>query len=302
MDYEILERIGEAGSVLPSLESVRQKSMVFTNAFAPANDTIVSVPSIIHGEKFAAALPISESILLMKGGKNGVVQFGSGSNLFSVLQSKKNQIAIIGWYFPYQRIFGDVADIIYSTSSLDYNYFGEELSIATKARNIIFDILPFEKRKRHLGSFSNMEKSLDCALDSDRYQLIFCHFPLPHLPKATADSFDISVESAMQKYLFNLNLADEMLGRVIRKLESMPPVRDALVIITSDHHFRKKRYPFNLSDKRVPLFLWRMREPRSQIITNSFNSKDLGIIVNQFLDEGSVWRPNSANEILYHNN
>jgi hypothetical protein len=87
-------------------------------------------------------------------------------------------------------------------------------------------------------AFDEMRQRAIALATDTRYQLVFMHFPIPHLLSfwdrrggkySTADS---------SSYLDNLALADRTLGEIRTALEHAGQWNDTLVLVTSDHPLR----------------------------------------------------------------
>src|SRR5207249_971555 len=95
------------GLQLPELDRIRAESLYATNAFPPGGATYLSLPALFTGLPITEAVPSSPSELsLTLASTNTVVGWSKLPTIFSRARALGVNTALVGWYHPYDRLFG----------------------------------------------------------------------------------------------------------------------------------------------------------------------------------------------------
>lgn len=295
---------GETHEVpLPEFTRLQAQSLFATNAYPPADSTMLSLPAFITGRMVVHAKPINSSELTLNfEGSSGYVPWSRQPNVFQRAREMGINTALVGWYHPYRRIIGDSlnrcanydADTVSLPVSMLLNAHRalERTFLAERAMPLA-GLLARWSRQRHIEAYADSLEEAKRLAASSEFGLVLIHLPVPHPPgiynRAKAD-FDYDGESS---YLDNLALADRTLSDVRKAMEDAGVWDESVVLATSDHWWRPAIWqslhvwtaeddrfalPEGQLDYRIP-FLLKMPGQRTQIPYhtrfNSIHSQEL---------------------------
>jgi hypothetical protein len=250
---------------LPELDRLAGESLVAANAYPPAGETFLTMPSLITGRLISDAERRSPDELLIRFGEDvAPVSWRSQPSVFSRAREAGFNTALFGWYHPYCRILGShltkcswegqlvTGDT--ATGNVDgfpapsFARLGTRMvSHARRAAraiplwNFIFnqrvDAGP-AVRTRQLSIFdTTYRQALEAASDWDM-GLVMIHWPIPHPPNIyDRTTSKISVADG-HSYLDNLALVDRTLGSIRQVMEEKGAWDSTIVLVTSDHWWR----------------------------------------------------------------
>ena len=93
------------GLDLPNFDRLKMESFHATAAFAPADTTLLSMPSLILGEKVLRAEPDGPAELRLQTSAGGSwSSWKSADNVFDSARRAGFNTALVGWYHPYGRL------------------------------------------------------------------------------------------------------------------------------------------------------------------------------------------------------
>lgn len=249
MSYDLAFSKRPPGVALEAFDNLRSQSLQASNAYPPASYTLVSMPALITGRLISAARPTGPAELQIR--YDGTEQFaslGAQENIFTAARGMGANVALVGWYLPYDRLFGDSLNDCRAKDthglSLSENMFlhlKALLSWAPKSWSYdnAFEGKRARWRRRALrdGFIELLTDAKNVAADS-RFALTLIHLPVPHPPglyKRDSGAYDAEGESS---YLDNLALADRALGEIRQAMEAAGLWQEATVLVTSDHWWR----------------------------------------------------------------
>ena len=245
---------------LPEFDRLRRESVYADHAKAPGLYTMEAVPGMLTGRYVERARELGPGNLLLKFADDPKAKrWSEVRNLFDDLRDKGVNSAVLGAELPYCRAIG------HSLASCDWFPSGT-VDIALKRPSILdrawylLRTRPFafpwlsstryfraplfdeETRRRsraaEAASFELMRhRAGELAVDT-RFQLVFMHFPVPHLLGIYDRRTHDYTTSDATSYVDNLALADRTLGDVRRALEGAQLWDDTIVLVTSDHPLR----------------------------------------------------------------
>ena len=239
---------------LPELDRLRNQTIYASNAYPPADFTLMSVPALINGQLISKAKPTNPSELMITfADAKEPVSWGSQPNIFSKAREAGFNTALTGYYFPYSRIIGESLNNCFwripETLTLRESMFDqiESLINTIPLAHYLpthFGIINNRKtmqsreRRRFLDSYLGiLEAARKVAIDPD-VGLILVHLPVPHPPgiyDRHKSDFELDGESS---YLDSLQLADRSLGELRRVMEDAGIWENTIVLVTSDHWWR----------------------------------------------------------------
>lgn len=333
---EMDERIGfqarPSDLPLPEFDRLSEQSCAALNAYPPAGMTRISVPALTIGRLVAKAEPVGAyDLRLTFEGKGESGLWSEQPSIFSKANEAGFGTAIVGWYHPYCRVIGKSLDFcswgpLYIDQSKHENatVFG---TMMVQAR-LSFVALPFIVRTRKLKQSrgrpleSERESNLRVyggILDQAKknivdksLNLIFLHFPVPHLPAIYDRQKGDFSTTGKGDYLDNLALADRTLGELRRELERAGMWDETNLLITSDHSLRHRLWRGlgeaylskedlgkvgNQGDSRVPFLLKLRDQQRAIVYETAFNTVITSDLLLAIM-KGEIGEPGSVTKWL----
>jgi Sulfatase len=255
-----------AGVNLPELDRFRQSALFASHAYPPAPDTIPSIPSLLAGRKIAEAHPTGPGALqLTFAGSSEKVLWGTEPNIISRARQNGFNVAIVGWYLPYCRVFRESVSLCsWMEMPLQNNSLGNGFQQVTvnELRSLIETNLlsPFGQSlptaHQARAYYAAVEKAV-AAVANPAIGLTIVHLPATHLPYFY-DRFTnrpSGSNSLIGGYPDGLVLADWTLARIRRAMEERNLWDDATVLLSSDHSFRHSAAFDGKIDHRIPFLL-----------------------------------------------
>jgi hypothetical protein len=250
MDQRVTFSHRPSGLELDELDKLRSEAIHASNAYPPADFTLLSMPALLTGRLITRAEPYGPSELILTLADSGeTVRWSEQPNIFTSARQVGVDTSVVGWYQPYCRILGSsitecssqdigrrtlAAGILRHFESVAYSVpAAEQLGLPDRK-----DIELARKRRRHQEDYLRILEQAKRVTIDRRLGLVLVQFPVPHSPgiysRAKRD-FELEAESS---YLDNLALADRALGELRRHMESAGVWDDAIVLVTSDHWWR----------------------------------------------------------------
>ena len=272
-----------AGMRLPEMDRLRGQSLWAVDAYPPGGSTLLSVPALTTGLPVAKAEPVGDAQLrLTITGFSSPVEWGTQPTVFSQAARLGYRPAVVGWYLPYCRLFGDVVSSCDSWEmGWRYNVHGAELAqillnqtrslVETDARSVfgqsLYTLQHIRTHREHL------ERS-KAAVANARLGLVLLHSPIPHAPfffDPATTGFTLRNYSPAD-YFSALLLADRTLGELRRAIEEAGLSDRTSLVLTSDHAYRSADLVDGKKDPRVPFVLKLAGQNRSVVHPRPFNT------------------------------
>lgn len=258
LDYRLTFPERPKPLVLNNFDRFSFSAFRFTNAISPSSQTILSVPSLIDGLIYVAAFPNSPNKLILRDEKGGISFWGSRSNVFTDIKAAGGRAAVLGWYLPYGRIFGDTLDYSHWVAHSPERFIGLGLDLPSTLVAHLWGILPIARKSFHRNTQKELEADMERIITDPRYALCFLHLPAPHLPALGVQSFlsDPTLYfNDVRAYLSNLQVADGVLGKCLDAIDASSVSSNTTVIVSSDHPWRGSELYDGKSDPRVPFMI-----------------------------------------------
>ncbi|MFX4263651.1 sulfatase-like hydrolase/transferase [Pelotomaculum propionicicum] len=237
---------------LPELDRFRSHSLYANNAYPPAGETDLSLPSLTTGKMISEVKYDRPNDLLIRiSGENKFVGWSTLPNVFSKVYDMGFNSTLIGWYHPYGRVIGNNLTIcswhtfnncrkatFSEAMAQQTEYFFKFLPLVGKFKIMnqisFYDELKLEDRIKSCTEIVN--ESLEAAV-APEIGLTLIHIPIPH-PPGLYDSAKNDYVIKGGGYMDNLVLADRILGEIRQTMENSGLWEKTTVIITSDHWLR----------------------------------------------------------------
>lgn len=240
---------------LPNFDRLKSESFYATEAFAPAEATMLSLPALILGEKVIRAEPDGPADLrLQTASHSGWFSWKSAPNVFDTARAAGFNTAIVGWYHPYGRLLNrSLTECLWTANAVDP---GAEEALDPSLMPAMRDrawrqisSLPLAGRLSVLSSLHHdrlvrtrdfnylLERALNVVADPE-IGLALIHLPVPHPPgiyRRVQGEMDTDHPAA---YVDNVALADRTLGELRRKMEQSAVWDRTAVIVSADHGWR----------------------------------------------------------------
>lgn len=240
---------------LPEIDRFANESFFATNAYPPAGETLLSMPSLITGKIVTEAKMQSPTNLGLRfTGENNFLNWRDEPNIFTETRKIGGMNAVVGWFHPYCRLFSAALDKCemtknysgwfpdkhstdFSASLIDYFWrLGLTVPVAANFLPKVDDYLA--ERENFIAIIKNLSRQSEAAATDRNLSLVLLHYPVPHQPYVYhRDSGEFS-EFTGANYFDHLALADKILGNLRREMERTGTWDDAIIIISSDHWWR----------------------------------------------------------------
>jgi len=257
---------------IPVARSLRNKTIFATDAHSPAIDTYESIMSYFTGRKINPAIKfLPDDFNVQDSQHPGKESTAVGlETLFDELRSDGFNVAVASQAFinhPYCRMFNRslskcwqegphragppnfLERTQYFLIEFIRNIPGFE-GIAHRNLNFLFQKSWVENQKAFEGV------ALDLMLDPS-HQFVFLHYTVPHAPyiRDYKTNNPIRPESYIDKkssenIMGNMEVADEILGKIIEKVKLSSIAGNTLFIFTSDHGNKTTHVLFSLWDPK----------------------------------------------------
>ncbi|HXF11342.1 MAG TPA: sulfatase-like hydrolase/transferase, partial [Desulfuromonadaceae bacterium] len=281
LDYRLAFEQPPPAYQFPELARFERESFSATNVVAPADRTVLSMPSLIAGRRVQmAALTNSYNLILSIYQTGSVVNventtFRDLPNAFSDAHARGVNTAVIGWYLPYSRLL---------STNLNYcawhAYPNFEPTRSPSYLESLWNQVESLAGPLHIQHLfikmyrQNMDKALMLVTNAD-YGLTLLHFNPPHSPGfylPAQDRYSLFPETGTKAYFNNIVLVDHTLGHLRQAMESAGEWDKTWVIVSADHSWRMSHTFDGKRDFRVP-FIIKPPGPSSPMIdSQEFNS------------------------------
>ena len=93
---------------LPEMDRLRSQAIYASNAYPPADGTLLSMPALLSGRLVSGSKPLdADELMVTFAGTKEAVGWSTQPNLFSKAREAGFRSAVVGWYLPYCRMITD---------------------------------------------------------------------------------------------------------------------------------------------------------------------------------------------------
>ncbi len=245
---------------MPEFERLRKEAVFATNAVPPADDTLASIPALTTGKLLKAVEIANPSDLKLTCADTGQMKLWTAlPSVFSEAGTVGINTAIVGWYHPYDRVFGTNVNYCSWQPIMGLEAVGSSTSFAEAFKRQIACLActPYSRYMYAELCRQSIADSL-AAVTNRAFGLMFFHLPPPHRPgiyNPEKESYTVLPVPKPRAYRNNLMLADRVLGSIRRELESSGDWERTWLIVSSDHSWRESKIVDGRRDLRVPFLL-----------------------------------------------
>ena len=303
-DYRICFEKRPAGLSLPAFDRLRSQALWATSAYSPSDATMVSLPALLTGIPLKSAAPAGAARLdLIRADSQARLDFAAQRTIFDRVKQRLGSTALFGWYHPYSRVMHGV-DLCRDYPR--YNFFTSDSlgQVLLFQWAEVWDIrfIPFRDTllaQNHIGIVRSMQSDVLAAVRNQAPSFMFLHYPVPHSPNIyhrKSGSFGFNRDKR-EGYLDNMALADRCLGELRAEMERKGTWDGALVVVSSDHHWRTNTYDGVTDFEHVPFLVKLPRQREGSSYGGRFNTVLTQDLILAVLD-GRVKSPQDASRWL----
>lgn len=245
------------------IDRLRAESLVADHAHQTAPWTTLALPSLLSGRVYSRADLVDANTLRVYPEGEGGVNWRDQPNVFKKARELGANSEIIGWHHPYCRVFGDstvrcldvpsghpTVALLRETSVADEGIPRAVRFLFALQLGNLRDMLTWNResvsengrdiyvQRRQLQQYIQIRDRSYCEAADPNIDLLFVHFPLPHLFAIyDRERQDFTLSSHLS-YADNLALVDRTVGEMRKTLESAGLWDSTSLLITSDHGLR----------------------------------------------------------------
>ncbi len=238
---------------VPEFDRLRSESLFATAADRPAADTEVAMPALITGRTVYHVEPQgTRRFLVSFSMQTPPRDLGAVPNVFSDARAAHLNVGIVGWFFPYCRIFAsDVSECHWESM---YSGVTDNPTLWTAIRSQLESLTLLESRMWQIERLHTIVAAAKSMADDPQLGLVLIHLPVPHGPQIfNRDSGQITPFAIHTDWFFdNLLLADRVLGEIRSAMERSGQWNSSMVVVTSDHSLRPQMMPHTNPTPLVP--------------------------------------------------
>lgn len=242
------------GLPLPNLDRFKSTAFAAQNAYAPADKTLLSLPSYLTGKVVEYAVPKnSHDLLLRFVNSNELKPWSQVESIFGDAKAIGGKTALVGSYHPYCRLNLDL-----DFCSFFQGRFGFTPEFGKSMKRWVASLFPGLPQLDYQYGLETMEREVIQIATNPNYSFLFVHWPFPHSPwmfDKDQHAFSSNIQDKEQGYSGNLALVDETLGRLRTAMEKAGQWDNTVVIVTSDHWWREYDAMRHRGDHRIPLLI-----------------------------------------------
>lgn len=264
-----------ADLALPAFDRLRSEAIDATQVTQIGWVTRVSVPSMLTGLPVTEADPSSKDELLLQveGGKAQALS--TAPNILEEAQDLGGAAVVVGWYFPYCRIFEELDGCAtFPTRTIGSR--GRETGFLRAVLDQQIAVLPYVNlRMKQIALVEEQVDDARVAVTLGDQGLIFVHLIVPHTPWIWDEDENDYTATRFEPdgYYGNLELADRILGEMRMEMERTAKWDSTAVLVLSDHVMRyRPAYLREPRDTRVPFILKLPGQRRGVAYDRPFNA------------------------------
>jgi hypothetical protein len=260
-DYHLTYLAHPADVQTAGFERLKQHSYFATAALPPGPATLQSVPSLLSG-RVCRSVSINGPAEVLCQGEAGSARLGDGTDLIGRLHTAGYGVGIAGWYLPYCRIFDGQYTACRGWSAAFHGYPPTRtladtmwINIRSWAESDSRGLFGQPRRVEWTRTVESQLLAYTQRLAADeKLAFVYAHLPVLHGPfyysrRTRAYTLRGSPERG---YLDAIDRGSAWLDEFRRQLSRTPAGKNTILIVTSDHSYRRSAALGGQRDYRVP--------------------------------------------------
>ena len=276
MDYRLAFEQRPAGVPLPDFDRLRNESLSASDAYSPADGTIISMPSVIIGQRLTTVFCNNTCDMSVMFADTGMVAgWSTLPSVFSEARALGYNTALVGWYLPYDRMLGRALNYCVWYPLPSFNP-ARAATFGAEMRQQIGSLVGSLHSRQLFVKICQDSFTASLAVVTNRtYGLMLLHLPPPHRPGVYLPEKNRMTALPMSKakgYFNNLILADHELGALRQAMEAFGEWDRTWVILAADHSWRQSRWYDGKRDMRVPFLVKPPKGGEPMTYSQQFNT------------------------------
>lgn len=275
MDFTLSFNRRPANVRIPAFDRLRSEAFFATAAEQPGVATLISMPTLISGRPVFGKPEAqgTRTLLVRFSAQASPADWGAVPSVFSDARAANLNVGIVGWYFPYCRIFSTVASECYSEPM--YSGLSDRASFRTIVIDQLDSLTPLESRVRLVQRVHRMITAAESMASDPELGLVLIHLPVPHGPPIfDRDSGKITLFNSREDWFFdNLVLADRVMSEIREGMERSGQWDSSVVIVSSDHSLREEMMPHPDPTPLVPFIIKMPGQTQGRDFNSPFNAE-----------------------------
>jgi Sulfatase len=242
---------------LPTFDSLRKESVVFSDVQPVGYYTDQVVPSLFLGYKIDnIRSSLQRDLFVHDAAASRWERFDENATVFADAKRLGWTTGVAGWFNPYCHILRNVLDFCYWQAIFPFpsEFNAAERSILAAAAFPFDSVLSRLKAKTlltgavvgaHEDEYEDVSDEADALLGDDGIRFVYLHYPVPH-PYGIYDRRTRKL-GVRGTYLDNLVLADETIADVLARIQKTSDRDQTILIVSSDHSWRIKMWDHEAS-------------------------------------------------------
>ena len=264
---------------LPAFDALQRTALSASAAYSPNDNTQTSLPALLTGMPLVKTEQAGAGRLeLVHAGTLSRSDFSTQDTIFKEVKKRGGSTALLGWFLSYSRT------LPYLDLARDYpryNFYTSDhlLEVFLKQSRELVDMrfLPFGNTllgDNQIGIVRDMGADVSATLNDNDPSFTFLHYSVPHSPNIYDRHRGGFAFNRDQRagYFDNVALADRLLGELRKAMEQKGIWDGALVIVSSDHHWRTNTYDGQLDKQHVPFLVKFPYQRRAYAYDGRFNT------------------------------
>ena len=319
LSYDQLFQHRAPGLALPSFDTLRAQSTLFTDTESIGIHTVKILPSLLTGNKVDGIRYTFRNRLWVHHADESGRQLidGAGSVFGDAVQSGW-RTAAVGWYNPYCSLYApDIQNCYWTDHDMQDGPMSQSATLAENIASPLHqlavelisptradrDLCAYDLRLRHLTQIDLQQHALQ-LLRSDQADFVFLHLSLPHSPNTWSRAGNTFTNQCGSSYLDNLALTDRVLGQILATLQSSPRWNQTALIVQGDHGWRTSMWrglpawtvedeqaSRGLFDPRPALLIHQPSQSQPRTVSTSWPIIRIHSVVEQFLHHQPLTLP-----------
>lgn len=277
---------------LPEIDSLKQESLYATNAHAPGEETVLSMPSFVTGKKIKQAEPKGPEKLELTSANEESFKWSEKKNIFEKAGKLGGQSGLCGVFLPYCRVIGDTLDTCSWQPFGTVEHKGDRSLPGTMLDQLTASISfsPFNQRYHAKKVHESLYEDAKTLVTDPHLDLVLVHWSIPHYPwiyDRTDMDFSLLNYDMKKGYYDNLALVDKTIKSMRKAMQEADTWEKTHLIVSSDHPWRMELFPTydEKYDSRIP-FLVRTADNQNKVVhEDTFNTVITHDLVLELLKE-----------------